>query len=248
MSESIASTRYSSTVSLPSLRQVETVGTVEAIVAKPPDDPLLGDRLLEYAVNAEMPLLGAARRQRSRRAHERLRCKRPDLIAGGAHLLEQMVDPPFGAVKRTRPEFVKLDGHGRSFAYRSATTPTPPDRRISSGALSLLRSIRTATMAVTAYATTLAGAPRAIVQTLDQTKPTIAGANPWEMIARHGEASKRIQSASKATMMTLDGTNIASVASGGTEQRPARRGRVADRAPRRSSSAPARACRSCRTA
>ncbi len=58
----------------------------------------------------------------------------------------------------------------------------------------------------------LLGAPRAIVQTLDHTRPTIAGAKPCERIARHGESWKRVHRTSKPTIIALDGTNMPNVA------------------------------------
>ena len=81
MSESIASTRYSSTVSLPFGSKMKAVRAVETFVLKAPDDALLRNRLVENRVNAQVPLFGAARRQRPGRTHKRLRGERPNLIA-----------------------------------------------------------------------------------------------------------------------------------------------------------------------
>ena len=72
---------------------------------------------------------------------------------------------------------------------------------MSSGALSFVRSIKTVTATTMPLATIIptatggvaTGVPRLIVQTLDQTRPTIAGARPCEMTVRHGDCEKRSQ-------------------------------------------------------
>ena len=56
------------------------------------------------------------------------------------------------------------------------------------------------------------GRPEPMLQTLDHTKPTIAGARPRAIVMRHGDAEKRCHNASNATMIKLDGRNIAAVA------------------------------------
>src|SRR5690349_20038772 len=112
---------------------MKAVRPIEAFVSEAPNDSFFRNRLFQHAVHSKMPLFGSSRRERPWRTHERLRCERPNLIAGRSHLLKEMVDPPLRTMERPRPHLMELDGHARSFAYRSAATPTAPESRINNG-------------------------------------------------------------------------------------------------------------------